>query len=175
MGVTTTLLQVDANVDNFPALTAKETRKELEDICRYLRALNSGVRTGVQIIRRGHAIQGVANVTCASALAADTVTLNGVVFTAVNSGATGNQFNVGGTDAAAAASLAAAINGSVTAKVAGVMGASAASNVVTVFCLHPGITGTLATLVSSNGTRLAVSSNPFQNAANDTAVTYTLG
>src|SRR5262245_50881874 len=47
--------------------------------------------------------------------AGDTVTANGVVFTAVNSGATGNQFNVGASAAAAALNLKNAINASASA------------------------------------------------------------
>lgn len=42
----------------------------------------------------------------------DTVTLNGVVFTAKTSGATGNEYNIGATTAASVANLIAAIQGS---------------------------------------------------------------
>ena len=50
------------------------------------------------------------NITLASVVATNTVTIDGVVFTAIASGATGTQFNVGGNDTATAVNLAASIN-----------------------------------------------------------------
>jgi hypothetical protein len=49
-------------------------------------------------------------ITHANVTAADTVTIGGIVFTAVASGATGNQFNIGADATADAVNLAAAIN-----------------------------------------------------------------
>jgi hypothetical protein len=78
--------------------------------------------------------------------ASDTVLVNGVTFTAVASGATGNQWNVGATAALSAASLAAAITASVTALVSGYVTADAASGTVTVSAARPGILGNLVTI-----------------------------
>lgn len=52
-----------------------------------------------------------------NAVAADTVTIGGVTFTAIASGANGNQFNVGGTIAATAANLASVLNSNSTINV----------------------------------------------------------
>ena len=113
-------------------------------------------------------VQASGTVTLSSMVATDTVTVNGVVFTCVASGATGNQFNVGGTDTITATNLAAAINASVTALVAGYVTASASGPVVTVTAIQPGLTGNLGTLAASahatvvapaggsNGTQVAV-------------------
>lgn len=49
-------------------------------------------------------------ITLTAVVATDTITIQDVIFTAVDSGATGNQFNIGGGTTTAATSLAAAIN-----------------------------------------------------------------
>src|SRR5258708_18873151 len=66
--------------------------------------------------------------TCVGILAADTVTINGVTFTAVAAGATAYQFNLGGSDAATAANLAAQVNANADALIAGIFTASVAAN-----------------------------------------------
>lgn len=74
--------------------------------------------------------------------AADTVTVNGVVFTARASGAVANEYNfVAGNVTATAAALAAAINASVTAGIINTVGASSALGVVTFFSIVPGSVG----------------------------------
>lgn len=101
--------------------------------------------------------QATGTVTCASVQAGDTVTINGVTFTAVSGTPAANEFDISGTDSAAATSLAAAIVASVTALVSGYVTATADSAVVTVKSLYYGQAGNTHTLASSNGTRLAVS------------------
>lgn len=96
-------------------------------------------------------------VTLASAQAADTVTLNGVVFTAVSGAAGANQFDISGGNTTGAASLAAAINASVSALVAGYVVASANGAVVTIASAFRGLPGNQVTLATSNGSRLAPS------------------
>lgn len=76
--------------------------------------------------------------TLLNAVATNAVTINGVAFTAVASGATGNQWNIGASDAASAVNLATAINGSVTAGAAGVVFAVASGTVVTIYSSVPG-------------------------------------
>lgn len=110
------------------------------------------------IIRLGfeQGAQASGTVTAAVAIAGNTVTINGVVFTGVASGAVGNQFNIGGTDAITATNIAAAINASVTAGVQGVVTAAAVGTVVTITAVQPGLTGNAISLASSGAT-LAVS------------------
>ena len=71
----------------------------------------------------------------------ETITVNGVVFTAKTSGATGNQFNIGSSVTANAANLAAAINASTTAGIINTVGATSALGVVTFFSIIPGSVG----------------------------------
>lgn len=76
----------------------------------------------------------------------DTVLINGVTFTAVASGATGNQWNVGANATASAANLAAAINASATALVSSQVSASAASGTLTITSLNYGVYGNQCTI-----------------------------
>lgn len=123
---------------------------------------------------RDTAVQATGTVTCASVSAADTVTINGVTFTAVAGAAGANQFSIDGNDTADGAALAAAVNASVTAGITGVVTAAAASGVVTFTASVPGLVGNAITLASSNGTRLAVSAARLAGGTNATAIAYTL-
>lgn len=91
--------------------------------------------------------------------ASDTILINGVTFTAVASGATGNQWNVGGTVTASATNLAAAINASVTALVAGYVTASSAAGVVTITSAFFGTSGNQTTTAEGvdSGSAMTVS------------------
>ena len=101
-------------------------------------------------IAGGIAAPASGTLTLSGVVNTNTCTINSVTFTCVTSGATGNQFNVGVSDTLTAANLAAAINGSVTAKIAGYVTATSSTNVVTITAAHNGILGNLVTL--SGGT-----------------------
>jgi hypothetical protein len=91
-------------------------------------------------------------ITLSSSAAADTVTINGTVFTETSGAPTGNQFQHGATDTITAANLAAAINGSATAIVANNVSASSAGAVVTITSKESGTVGNLMTLaISAHG------------------------
>ena len=77
----------------------------------------------------------------------DTVTIGGVAFTAKASGATGNQFNIGGSATATATNCAAAVNAS--SSCLGLVSASSALGVVTFTSIVPGIVGNQITLAKS--------------------------
>lgn len=97
-------------------------------------------------------VQASGTITFAGLVATDTITVNGVVFTAVASGATGNQFNVGASDTITATNAAKAINASVTANVIHVVFASAVGPVITVTAVQPGLQGNMNTLaISAHG------------------------
>lgn len=81
--------------------------------------------------------------------AGDTITINGVVFTARASGATGNEFNIGGTPTLNATNLAAAINASTTARIIGTVAASSSAGVVTFSSIVPGSVGLTTTITES--------------------------
>lgn len=77
-----------------------------------------------------------------------TMTIAGVTFTAVTSGATGNQFNISATPATVAANLASAINAATS--MAGIVTATSLLGVVTITAVVPGLIGN--GLVVSAGT-----------------------
>lgn len=85
--------------------------------------------------------------------AADTVTINGVVLTAVAEVATptNNQFRLGTTPTIVAANMAAAINASTSDALAGVVRASSLAGVVTLTSLMPGSIGNMLVVSESLG------------------------
>jgi phage tail sheath gpL-like len=131
----------------------------------------SGEAPSVAISVEGQAVAASGTFTLASVIATDAISINGVTFTCVASGATGNQFNVGVSDTATAANLAAAINASVTALVSGYVTASAAATVVTVSAAIPGILGNAITIASADATITASGARLTGGAADSSAIT----
>lgn len=99
---------------------------------------------------RVNAVKATGTITLASHVATDTVTVNGITFTAVASGATGNQYNIGADDTATAVNLAAALNANTTLD--GMIIATSALAVVTLTALSAGEIGNAMTLaISAHG------------------------
>lgn len=97
-------------------------------------------------------VQASGTITFSSIAAADTVTINGVIFTGTNGTPSGNQFKTGVTDTASATSLAAAINASTTGNIASTVTATSALGVTTVTMAESGLIGNLGTLaISAHG------------------------
>lgn len=109
-------------------------------------------------------------------IATDAISINGVTFTCVASGAGANQFNVGASDVLTAANLAAAINASVTALVAGYVTATSAAGltttgVVTVKSTNYGVQGNQTLIASADATIVASGTHLTGGAADATALT----
>lgn len=115
----------------------------LANISNHMIGLAAGNYPGSVLMsfNNGDAVQASKLVTITSVAVGDILLVNAVPFTAVASGATGNQFNVGASNTAAATNLAAAINASVTANVAGLVTAVPLTNTVTVKAVSYGIDG----------------------------------
>lgn len=141
-------------------------------LSRYVNALAGGIRKSSLALGVG-AVQASGTVTLSSHVATDTVTVNGVTFTCVASGATGNQYNVGVDDTASAVNLAAAINASVTALISGYVSATSAAGVVTITAVRPGILGNCVTIaISAHG---SVSAARLSGGTSGTEYTYKYG
>lgn len=131
----------------------------------------SGSAPSIAISIEGQKTAASGTFTLDTVIATDVVSINGVSFTAVASGATGNQFNVGADDDETAENLAAAINASATALVDGYVSASAAGPVVTVSAVEPGIVGNTITIASADATITASGARLEGGAADATAKT----
>lgn len=123
----------------------------LNNFIDYITGLAGGNQQASLVFNVGR-IQATGTFLLDTVIATDAVSINGVAFTAVNSGAGANQFNVGVSDAATATNLAASINASVTALVTGVVTASASAETVTVTAVSPGTSGNLITISSADAT-----------------------
>jgi phage tail sheath gpL-like len=95
--------------------------------------------------------QASCTLTLASVLNAQTVTINGVVYTANTNTQANDQFDISGTDTQDAANLCLAINNSTTAGSAEIIATSSGA-VVTVKARKGGIAGNLITVAVSNAT-----------------------
>tara|TARA_R110000737_G_C14624761_1_gene494674 strand:+ start:68050 stop:68766 length:717 start_codon:yes stop_codon:yes gene_type:complete len=109
----------------------------------------------------GAATAATGTITFATVLAGDTVTINGLVYTAVAGAKADNtQFSINGTDIVDAADLVDSITNDVRAGVEDFSAANGGTAVVTItaeILVQSPTEGNAITLVSSNGTRLAVS------------------
>lgn len=138
-----------------------DRRTLLQGLAAYIESLGSGgpFRPATfQIQSDSNGVQAFGTATPATVLAADTLTVNSVVFTAVASAPTANQFVVG-TNAVTGANLAAAINASVSGAVRGYVSAAAnaTTGVVTITANMAGYPGNRFPLATSTAPRLAVS------------------
>lgn len=154
------------------ANTAPE--REMDRLINFLSGLSSGAKhSGTVTVDVGVAglLASSATVTSATPLAADTITVNGVVFTAVSGTASANQFDISSADdTVIAANIAAAINASITSGIMGVVKATSAAAVVTISSQVAGVIGNTITLATSNGTRLAPSASKLSGGAGGTSL-----
>lgn len=139
-----------------------DRRREINQLIDYLGGVGGGVHDAEVNVSTssGDLVAASGTAVCASVNAADTVTINGVVFTAVTGAAANAQFDRSGTDSETATNLVTAVNsitGSNAAMVSGFVTGSASGATATFTATHKGLLGNAITLASSNGTRLAVS------------------
>lgn len=160
-----------SNAQLVEELISSEPHRALQRLENGIKALKAGCEAAtLQVNHTQVAASGT--VTCASALAADTVTVSGVVLTAVSGAPGANQFDISGSNTAAAVSLAAAMNANAT--ISGLVTATSALGVVTVTAKVKGVVGNAITLASSDGTRLAVSAARLASGSNGTTITLAI-
>lgn len=149
--------------------------RETQKLINWISSMGAGLRNGtidVQVAG-GTAVAATGTLTLVSTVATNTCVINGVTFTAIASGATGNQFNVGGSDTITAANLAATINASVTALIPGYVTATSALGVVTVSSAFLGTAGNQVTL--TGGSNITASAARLTGGAAAAANTYHYG
>jgi len=114
-------------------------------------------------------VKAIGTVTCVGVLAADTVTVNGLLYTAVAGPKANNaQFSIDTGDNETATDLADSISQDTRVGTLDDLTAVGITNVVTAASTVLGTAGNAITLVSSNGARLAVSGATFSGGVDDT-------
>jgi phage tail sheath gpL-like len=135
----------------------------------------SGSAPSIAVSVDGQAVAASGTVTFTGTGAAnDTILINGVTFTAVASGATGNQWNVGGSATLSAAALAAAINASASALVSQQVSAASVAGVVTITSKNKGVYGNAVTIaegVDAGGAMAVSGARLTAGAADASAIT----
>lgn len=139
------------------AVYSKDTtcRQEvINELQSLLQNMSAGGQNAAMNVKLGAVAASLAGTFTGAPTAAETITINGVAFTARASGAVANEYNIGGTVTLTAAALAAAINASVTAGVVDVVFASSLAGVVTVTSKQAGKAGN-AIVVAEGTTNFA--------------------
>lgn len=147
-------------------------------LSNFITALQSGSELGptgsapsIAVSIEGQATAASGTFTLNTVIATDAISINGVTFTCVASGATGNQFNVGADDDETAENMAAAINASATALVSTQVTASASAAVVTITAKIKGYAGNAVTIASADATITASGARLTGGAPDPTAIT----
>lgn len=138
-------------------------------IINYLRGIIGGQWGGQLEVTTGTVFATGALTSTGAATAAETFSLANVIFTARDSGATGNEFNVSSNVTTQATNIKNAINGSTN--LAGIVTATSLAGVVTISAVNPGTSG--------NGIQLSesltnVSATAFSGGTNGTTYTMNL-
>lgn len=137
--------------------------------------------TVATVIDDGNAVSATGTITLSGINTAnDTILINGSTLTAVASGATGTQFNVGTTAATQAANIASAINAATNALINAQVTASALGAVVTITSAIPGVAGNAVTIAKGTdaGSVMTVSGARLTGgsaATNGSSVSYAFG
>lgn len=140
-------------------------------------AMSSSVPPSIAISIQENEVQASGSFIFDGVVATNSFVVNGVTFTAVASGATGNQFNVGVSDTLTAAAAAAVVNASATALIPGYVVATSAAGltttgVLTITSAFYGLSGNQMTL--TGGTHITASdARATAGAADATAQTLT--
>lgn len=140
--------------DAVEALIGDNTQTSGLKLQKFIKGIVSGMDGGLVAIGVA-AVKAAGTFVLTSVVATDVVTINGVSFTGIASGATGNQFNIGGDDTVTAANLVTAINASASALVSEHVLASSVGTTVTVTALRPGTAGNAITITSADATIVA--------------------
>lgn len=149
---TVTLLQIShARASDWQTGDSPDRQTLLRRLLNMMEGFVTGIYQATSMLRAQNAVQASGTAVFSGVVATDTLSINGVVFTAVAAGATGNQFNVGGSDAETAANAAAAINASGTALVSEHVTAAAPTATLTVTAIYAGHAGNAITLEETGG------------------------
>ena len=147
----------------------EKARKQVEDVSTLVDAdFDKDVLGNTDVLAL---VAATGTVTLASVLADDTVTINGLVYTAVAGVKANNtEFSIDGSDTVDAADLVDSITNDTRQGTLKDITATNAAGVVTLTSTAIGTAGNAVTLVSSNGTRLAVSGATFSGGVDNFSI-----
>jgi hypothetical protein len=137
-------------VENKLRLLSGRHPQAIGRIASYTEAISGGAYNGGLAITTD-GVQASGTFTFSGSTAGDTATVNGVTFTEVASGATGNQFNQGATDTITAANFVAALNASASLNASQAVKGTSAAAVATITARIPGTMGNMGTLSATGG------------------------
>lgn len=126
----------------------------------FAKASPSGNQISVAAIAPSVAVQASGTMTGASVVATNAVSVCGVTYTCVNTGAVANQFNKGGSDDATMINLAAAINADTTISKY-LSAARTSSAVLTLTSLQPGNIGNFLPFSQTSGATITCTGSGF--------------
>lgn len=156
---------------NKSSLDSKEFLEALENL---VAGIQGGAMDASVNVKLGAAYAQITGTFTGNPSNGETISIGGQTVTAVTSGATANQFNIGSGATANAAACVAAINASATLSLWVV--ASNLAGVMTIRALIPGSMGNAITLADSmSNFTWAGSATRLATGAQDTNVTYTCG
>jgi len=137
----------------------------------YFAGIGAGIRPLSTMDMYAAAAVATGTVVGATVVATNTVIIGGFTLTAVASGATANQFNVGASDTLTMANLAAKINGHAT--ISEYVTASADGTTVTLTATLPGAIGNGIGLAATGGLSIGGSATRMASGSNGTLLTIT--
>jgi phage tail sheath gpL-like len=147
-------IETDDDATGLVAKFSKDTTANyvaIRELINLMEGMASGTYNGAMNVKLGAVQASKTGTFTGNPTAADTVTVNGVAFTARASGAVANEYNIGADATANAAALAASINASVTAGIVDVVLASSALGVITFKSKQAGKVGNSIVLSESTG------------------------
>lgn len=134
----TTASEIAPNVASNPHTSGADAPIAIDTIASFIQSQIQG--RGVNVVVNTGSVAATGLVTFTGAPSNnETLSIANVTFTAKTSGATGNQFDIGGTVTETAENLVTAVNAS--SNLAGIVSASNAAGVVTLTALVPGTIG----------------------------------
>lgn len=138
----------------------------------YFAGIGAGIQPLSTMDMYGAPVQATGTIVGDTVVATDTAVIGGFTLTAVASGATANQFNVGASDTLTMAALAAKINGHAT--ISQYVTASADGTTVTLTAVLPGAMGNGIALAATGGLSIGGSATRLASGSNGTSSTVTV-
>lgn len=147
-------LVVELEIDDTATLMVEKLdsaikENSMNNLVNLMSGIQGGAYNAAMNVKLGAVQASLAGTFSGAPTADETITINGVDFTAKDEGAEGDEFNIGANVTATALNLATAINASTTAGIADVIYASPNAGVVTIYSTQAGKIGNAVVVAES--------------------------